>query len=85
MATTITTAEAQDQFAELINQVVHSKEHIILTRRGKEVAAIIPLEDLALLQELQNKHDLQEALNALKEARDQGSISIEKIKEEIGS
>lgn len=84
MTTTITTAEAQDQFSELINQVVHNKDHVILTRRGKEIAAIIPLEDLALLQDLQNKHDLQQALDALKEARVKGSISLEKIKEEIG-
>ncbi len=85
MATTVTTSEAQDQFSELINQVVHSKDHVILTRRGKEVAAIIPLEDLALLQTLQDKHDLQQALDALKEAREKGSISLEKIKEEIGA
>ena len=85
MANPFTTAEAQEQFSELINQVVHNKEHVILTRRGKEVAAIIPLEDLALLQGLQNKHDLQQALDALKEAREQGSISIEKVKEEIGA
>jgi prevent-host-death family protein len=85
MASTFTTAEAQDQFSEVINQVVHNKEHVILTRRGKEVAAIIPLEDLALLQGLQNKHDLQQALDALKEAREKGSISIEKVKEEIGA
>jgi prevent-host-death family protein len=84
MATTITTAEAQEQFSELINQVVHNKDHVILTRRGKEVAAIIPLEDLALLQDLQNKYDLQAALDALKEAREKGSISLEKVKEEIG-
>ena len=84
MATTLSTAEAQDQFSELINQVVHNKEHVILTRRGKEIAAIIPLEDLALLQDLQNKHDLVQALDALKEAREKGSIPIEKVKEEIG-
>ena len=84
MATIFTTAEAQDQFSELINQVVHNKEHVILTRRGKEIAAIIPLEDLALLQNLQNKHDLLQALDALKEAREKGGIPIEKVKEEIG-
>ncbi len=85
MPTIITTAEAQDQFSELINQVVHNKDQVILTRRGKEIAAIIPLEDLALLQDLQNKHDLQEALDALKEARTKGGISLEKVKEEVGA
>ncbi|HSW71299.1 MAG TPA: type II toxin-antitoxin system Phd/YefM family antitoxin [Gammaproteobacteria bacterium] len=85
MATILTTAEAQDQFSELINQVVHNKEHVILTRRGKEIAAIIPLEDLALLQDLQNKHDLLQALDALKEAREKGGIPLEQVKEEIGA
>jgi len=84
MTTTLTTSEAQDQFSELINQVVHNKDHVILTRRGKEIAAIIPLEDLALLQSLQSKNDLQQALDALKEAREKGSISLEKVKDEIG-
>ncbi len=84
MTTTVTTAEAQDKFSDLLNQVTHSKERILITRRGKEIAALIPLEDFGLLQDMQNKRDLNEALDALKEAREKGSIPIEKIKEELG-
>jgi prevent-host-death family protein len=80
----ITTAEAKETFFDLINQVSHDKERIILTRRGKEIAAIIPLEDLQLIENLQNKSDLQAAIDSLKETREQGSISLEELKKDIG-
>lgn len=82
--TIMNTVEAKEQFADLINRVVHSKERVILTRRGKEIAAIIPLEDLQLLQESQDRHDLREATEALKEARSIGTITLEQLKEEVG-
>ena len=70
------TIEAKEDFADLISRVSHPKERVILTRRGKEVAAIIPIEDFALLQASQNKSDLEEAAEALKEARDKGVITL---------
>ena len=82
--TSMNTAEAKEQFTDLVNRVAHNKERIILTRRGKDIAAIIPLEDLALLTESQDKRDLREATEALKEARSAGTITLEKLKEEIG-
>lgn len=82
--TIMNTVEAKEQFADLINRVVHSKERVILTRRGKEIAAIIPLEDLTLLQESQDRHDLREATEALKEARNVGTMTLEQLKDEVG-
>lgn len=79
------TIEAKEQFTDLINRVTNSKERIILTRRGKEIAAIIPLEDFKLLQDSQDKNDLRDAIDALKEARNTGSVSLEQLKEEIGA
>jgi prevent-host-death family protein len=81
---TITTIAAKEEFAELINRVSHNKERIILTRRDKEVAAIISMEDFALLQSTQNKADLHDAVESLKEARQQGTITIEQLETEIG-
>lgn len=82
--TSMTTIEAKEEFSELINRVSHHKERILLTRRGKEIAAIIPLEDLLLLQASQDKSDLHDAVEALKEARHQGAITLEELKDEIG-
>jgi prevent-host-death family protein len=80
----ISTADAKEEFSEIINRVAHNKERIILTRRGKEIAAIVPLEDLHWLQKSQNKNDLDEAVLALQEARSQGTITLEELKAEIG-
>jgi prevent-host-death family protein len=80
----ISTIDAKEEFSELVHRVSHNKERIILIRRGKEVAAIIPLEDLFLLQESQNKSDLHDAVEALKEARNQGTVTLEELKTEIG-
>ena len=82
--TSINTADAKEQFSELINRVAHNNERIVLTRRGKDIAAIVPLEDLLVLLETQHKNDLQEAVEALKQARDQGTVPLEDFKEELG-
>lgn len=80
---TINTVEAKEEFSELLSRVMHNKERIVLVRRGKEVAALIPIEDLALLQSSQDKIDLHEALEALKEARTAGTSTIEQLKMDI--
>ena len=78
--TIVNTIDAKEQFTDLINRVTHNKERVILTRRGKEIAAIIPLEDLEVLQEVQDRHDLREAIEALKEARMIGTMTLEQLK-----
>lgn len=83
--TVINTVDAKEQFTDLVNRVALNKERVILTRRGKEIAVIIPLEDFNLLLASQDKHDLREAIDALKEARDAGTIDLIKLKEEMGS
>jgi prevent-host-death family protein len=81
--TSISTIDAKEEFAELVSRVAHNKERIILTRRDKEVAALVPLEDLKFLEDSQNKNDLQEATEALKEARAIGTLSLDELKADI--
>ena len=85
MTTTMTTIDAKEKFTDLINHVSHSKERVILVRRGKEIAAIVPLEDLQSLETSQSRHDLNEAIDAFKEAKDTGTTSLEQLKDEIGA
>lgn len=82
---TVSTVDAKEQFTDLINQVAHNRERVLLTRRGKEIAAIIPIEDFKLLLATQDKYDLREATEALKESREKGAISLDELKEEIGT
>ncbi len=79
--TTMTTVEAREHFAELLNRSAYGKERIVLTRRGRELAAILPLEDLHLLERIEERVDVEEALKALAEP---GQTSLEDVKRELG-
>jgi prevent-host-death family protein len=82
--TSVNTVDAKEEFSELVNRVAHQKERIVLTRRGKDIAAIVPIEDLDLILSLQNKHDLEDAVQALKETRTHGAITLDQLSDEIG-
>lgn len=78
--TSINAADAKESFSELLNRVTQHNERIIITRRGKEVAAIIPYADLMHLEALLNKYDLDAAIESYKEARKDGAISLQDLK-----
>ncbi|MEK7369153.1 MAG: type II toxin-antitoxin system prevent-host-death family antitoxin [Planctomycetota bacterium] len=82
--TTVTAVKARDQFAELVSRVGYGKERIAVTRRGKAVAAIVPIEDMKLLEEIEDRIDLEDARKALTEAKRKGTISLSRLKKELG-
>jgi prevent-host-death family protein len=53
--------QARDELADLINRVAYGHERIILTRHSKPVACIVPPEDLATLEQLEQQG--QERIN----------------------
>jgi len=48
--TKISTVEARENFSEIINKAAYGNERIILTRRGKELVAVVPLKDLEMIR-----------------------------------
>ncbi|HEX5479597.1 MAG TPA: type II toxin-antitoxin system Phd/YefM family antitoxin [Dehalococcoidia bacterium] len=50
----ITASEARDEFADIINRVAFGRERVTIRRRGKELVAVIPIEDLRLLERLED-------------------------------
>jgi antitoxin Phd len=77
----ITAVDARQQFADIVNRSAYAKERIVLTRRGKDLVAVVPIEDLELLEEIEDHIDLETARKALKES---GSVPWEKVKAELG-
>ena len=51
----LTTVEARDNFAELIDRAALSAERIVITRHGEPMAAIVSLEDLELVEEIERR------------------------------
>lgn len=84
MVAQLSVQEAREQLADLLNRAAYGKERIILTRRGKPVVAVVPIEDLQLLQDLEDQLDLEEARAALAEAREKGTIPWEQVKQQLG-
>jgi len=82
MATTISTADARKHFADIVNKVAYGKEPIVLTRRGREVAALISMEELALLQQIEDHIDIEDARKALAEPGD--NIPAEEVWKQLG-
>ena len=67
MHRTITTADARKNFADIVNSVAYGKEPVILTRRGQEIAALVSMEALQLLQKIEDHIDIKDAKKALDE------------------
>ncbi len=82
--TSLSTAEARGRFADVINRAAYGKERVVLTRRGQELVAVIPIEDLQFLQEMEDRLDIEAAMAALAEVEEKGTIPWEQIEAEIG-
>ena len=81
MLNKISAADARKKFANIINRVAYGKESLVLTRRGEALAAIVSMEDLKLLQEVEEQMDIDDAWKARKEQGE--NISWEKLREEL--
>jgi prevent-host-death family protein len=82
MNKTITTADARKNFSDIVNHVAYGKEPVILTRRGQEIAALISIEELHLLQRIEDHIDIEDARKALEEPGE--NISADEFWKELG-
>jgi prevent-host-death family protein len=80
----VSTVEARERFSEVVNRAAFGHERVILTRRGRELAAIVPIEDVRWLEELEDRIDIEDAKAALEEAKREGAIFFEELKAELG-
>jgi len=80
----ITTSKVRKDFSDTVNRVAYGRERVVLQRRGKEVAAVVPIEDLKLLEALEDRLDLADARAALAEAKKKGTKPLKNIMKELG-
>ena len=84
MTITVSTVKARNQLSDLINRVAYGKERVVLSRRGRALAGIVPLEDMRLLEQIEDLLDLDDARAALKEVAKKGAVSWASLKAEQG-
>ena len=81
----LTTSEVREALSDTLNRVRYRKERIILKRRNKDIAALVPIEDLELLEEIEERQDIKDAMKALEEYRRTGEATpIGELKRELG-
>jgi prevent-host-death family protein len=84
--TKVSTAVARKQFSDMVNRASYAKERVALTRYGRTLAAIVPAEDLELLEAMEDRIDSEDAEKALAEMKAKGEkpIPIAKLKTKLG-
>lgn len=82
MSTTISTANARKNFADIVNKVAYGNESIVLTRRGQEIAALVTMDELRLLQYVEDHLDIEDAKKSLTEPGE--NISAQEVWKQLG-
>jgi prevent-host-death family protein len=85
--TRLNVSKAREEFPEIVNRAAYGNERTIVSRRGKDLAAVIPIEDLRLLERLaqdeMDRSDIEDARAALMEAEEKGTIPLRDLVREL--
>lgn len=82
--TALTVSKAREEFSAMVNRAAYAKERVMVERHGKAVAAMVPIEDVELLQALEDSMDLADTRAALAEAKKKGTKPLSVLKKELG-
>jgi prevent-host-death family protein len=82
-ASHVSVSEARQDFAELVNRAAYRGERVRVVRRGREIAAIVPIEDVELLERLEDEVDLKAALDALADPENAVPIPWERVEAQL--
>lgn len=76
-------SDARDHLSEVVDRARYTQERVVLTKRGREVGAIISIDDLKLLEMLEDQLDIKEARQSLEESQGQ-RISYDEFRKKLG-
>ena len=74
---------ARKTLGDLVSRVLFGNEYVLIARNSKPAAALVPIEALQLLQEIEKHHDLVQAKAALEKAKREGTLSFEEVEKEL--
>ena len=81
---TVTTVQVRENLSEILNRAAYGQERIIVTRHGKALVAVVPIEDLEELERLEDEIDREEILRSLESIQEEGTVSWEQVRAEAG-
>lgn len=80
MPAKLTASLARQNFSDILSRAEYRGERVIVHRGKKAVAAVVPIEDVELLEKLEDEMDIAAAREALKDPR---TIPWGKIKKDL--
>ena len=80
---TVAARELRTHGSEIVNRVAYGDEEIVVTRRGKPIAAIVSLAALEALRRLEDAQDVADVIAAREDVRLHGAIPWEEVKADL--
>ena len=74
--TRLAASKVRESFSDTLNHAAYRREGIVLRRRGKDLVAIVPIEDLALIERIEDEIDVRRARRALAQMKKQGKKPV---------
>jgi prevent-host-death family protein len=81
----VTIERARSELSDVVSRVQYAGERVVVTRRGKPAAAIVPLEDLQFLERIEDELDMEAVRQALAEARAGNARPWSEVRESLRS
>ena len=79
----VSTADARRNMAELMNRAAYGGERFVVTRHGKELVAIVPVEEANLLDRLKTHLEARDYEAALKAMAESGTVPWDAVRREL--
>lgn len=73
--------EARRHLADVVNRAAYSGEGIYLTRNGRRLAAIVPVEVLDAMEAIEDRIDVEAAEESYAEAGN--DVTLDQLREEL--
>ncbi len=77
-------SEARESFSTTVNRVAFGGERVVLTRHGRRVAAVVPIEDLELIEAIEDARDLDDVREALAEPANRDRVAWKDLRAQLG-
>ncbi len=87
MSQTVPVRELRNELSQVIDRVADMREHIIVTRRGRPAAVLIPVDEYEALEETAEILSDAETLAAIEEGRrevaDGKTVTLAELRQEL--
>jgi prevent-host-death family protein len=81
----VSLTELRESLPDTIGRVAHGKERLLIKRHNRPVAAVVPIDDVRLLEMLDDLLDVNAAAEALEEIANGGELkSAAAFRKELG-